>query len=95
MGGMVLYDGLEIGIVFWYCVCFCFWVVDMLFCYFFLGGGGFLCVVLVYYIYLIWFKFLWVMVVDYCEWGCVNVNKLMLLYNVGLEICWIKEGFVW
>lgn len=42
---MGLYDGLEMGVVFWYCVCFCFcfWVVvilicDLVFCFFFFGG---------------------------------------------------------
>lgn len=37
MGGMVLHDGLEIGIVHWHCVCLCPWAAYMLSCYLLLG----------------------------------------------------------
>lgn len=61
---------------------------------FFFGGGGFLRVALVYYIHPIWFKFSRVTAADFCEWGCVNVNKSTSLHNVGPETCRTKEGFV-
>lgn len=60
---------------------------------FFFGGGGY-ALHWFMYIHPLWFKFSRVTAADFCEWGCVNVNKSTSLHNVGPETCRTKKGFV-